>query len=313
MRIDFRNIDFDALERAWNRFHPSKYAVDASILRYNTVESPVFDWGASCAQVNDDGEIAAFVIIKQPANRLYVGPDKDVFHLSAIGFCDPQTAVDLFASARDMLANRGASRIVFGMDSRHFFPGCPIDVPAITNYLTIEGFSAGGEAVDLERDLVDYVNPFPIPSEFQFRIASDVDIPAVDDFLRREFPGRWRYDSAQRIAAEGRPTVAYGMFDGTICEGFAILQDWTCKHPVAGGVWRADLGDHWGTLGPIGVAKHLRGNGAGNALLGKALEYQRDQGVRKCIIDWTGLVKFYGGHGFKVNRTYRSMSLRLDP
>ncbi len=312
MRIDFRDIDFERVARAWNRFYPAKYAVDASTIRFNTVESPVFDWGASCAAIDQDDEITAFVIIKQSAARLYKGPDKDMFHLSAFAFCDANVAVDLFSYARNVLVDRGVERMAFGMDSRHFFPGCPIDVPAVVNFLTIEGFSAGGEAVDLERDLTGYENPFPVPSEFDFRIAREDDYFAIDEFLRREFPGRWHYDTESRLSVEGRPSVVYGMFAGEICEGFAVLQDWNCKHPVAGAVWRCDLGDQWGTLGPIGVAARLRGKGAGNALLGKALEHQRDLGVRKCIIDWTGLVKFYGGHGFQVNRTYRSMMLRLE-
>jgi hypothetical protein len=42
------------------------------------------------------------------------------------------------------------------------------------------------------------------------------------------------------------------------------------------------------------------------------LEHLRDHGARRTIIDWTGLVDFYGKHGFEVTRTYNYMTLDLE-
>ena len=94
--------------------------------------------------------------------------------------------------------------------------------------------------------------------------------------------------------------------------GFARVQKWDDKVAMAGGVWRMDLGDHWGSLGPIGVAAGLRGKGLGQALLGAALTHLKEKGVKQCLIDWTILDKFYGEHGFKIARRYKSMNLDLE-
>jgi len=72
------------------------------------------------------------------------------------------------------------------------------------------------------------------------------------------------------------------------------------------------LGENWGSLGPIGVSAGLRGRGSGHALLGQALSHLRDLGARRTIIDWTGLVDFYGRHGFEVTRRYQYLSLALE-
>jgi hypothetical protein len=45
--------------------------------------------------------------------------------------------------------------------------------------------------------------------------------------------------------------------------------------------------------------------------LGEALSELKRRGVRPSIIDWTGLVDFYGKHGFEPTRRYREMSLTL--
>lgn len=312
MKADFRSVDFAALTDAWNRFYGPKYAIAESLLRFNSVESALFDWGASVVDRDSNGEIAGFALVKKSAAGLYKGPDKDVVHLSAIAFRDPYVGSDLFSEVRGILRDRGASKLVYGMDSRHFFPGAPIDLPTLNNFLTIEGFSAGGEYFDLEADLQGYVNPAPIPDGFEFRPLTDADWPALDEFLAREFPHRWRYDVTSKRSVEGRCDFVYGVFEGGRCEGFALLQDASHKGPIGGAVWNQDLGDGWGSLGPIGVSKGIRGRGAGNALLGKALEHLSRHGIRQTIIDWTTLDKFYGAHGFKIARTYRSMTLALE-
>ncbi len=311
MKRSFKDADFDRLAAFWNACSPEKYWIDGEQLRLNTVDSPVFDWGASCIE-EADGEILGFVSIKKSARSLYPGPDKDVAHLSCIAYCEAQYGLDLLTEVKSILHNRGCSKLQFGQDSRHFFPGCPTDYPALHNFLMVEGFSEGGECVDLERNLLDYKNPAPIPDGDEFRALTENDIPALSDFFDREFPYRWKYDTMTKVSIEG-PSCVFALFHGDRIDGFALVQDFTNKAPIGGAVWHVSMASTWGALGAIGVAKDLRGKGSGNALLGSALEYLRDRGVEQCIIDWTGLVDFYGKHGFVPTRKYTSMSLQLDP
>ncbi|MDR3690480.1 MAG: GNAT family N-acetyltransferase [Fimbriimonas sp.] len=309
MKRSFQSADFDRLAYFWNGFAPEKYWIDGEQLRLNTVDSPAFDWGASCI-LEGDGEILGFVSVKKAASKLYKGPDKDVAHLSMIAYCESQYGVDLMAEVKRLLANRGCTRLQFGQDTRHFFPGCPTDFHALTSFLTVEGFLAGGEAVDLERDMTDYVNAYPVPDGDEMRVVEQADLPALNEFFDREFPGRWKYDTSKKVEIEG-PRCVYGLFIGGRLEGFALIQDSSNKAPIGGAVWHKSLGKNWGALGAIGVAKHLRGRGSGIALLASALEEQKARGVERCIIDWTGLIDFYGKVGFVPTRRYTSMSLSL--
>jgi len=310
MKRSFREADFDRLAAFWNQCSPEKYWIDGEQLRLNTVDSPVFDWGASCIE-DADGEILGFVSIKKSANTLYSGPDQDVSHLSCIAYCEAQYGLDLMTEVKMLLANRGYTKLQFGQDSRHFFPGCPVDYPSLCSFLTVEGFSEGGEVVDLERNLGDYVNPYPAPDGDELRAVTEKDVPALIEFFDREFPQRWKYDTMTKVGIEG-PGCVFGLFHGDRIDGFALVQDSSNKAPIGGAVWNVSLGKNWGALGAIGVAKDLRGRGSGNALLGAALEYLRDKGVDRCIIDWTGLVDFYGKHGFVPTRRYKAMSLALE-
>lgn len=336
MRHLFSHADFDQLADLWNRVCPPKYGMDAHLLRDNTVESPLFDWGASFIEM--DGERpSGFVSVKKSANpTLFRGPDPDGAHINAIVFERPEVGVDLLAAAKRVLRERGVYRLAFGQDSRHFFPGCPMDCPSLRDFLIIEGFDEGHEEVDLERDLRDYTPPegslaplggfeavtegFASVKPIGERghpdplacIVHEADVPLLDEFLEREFPGRWRHDVMDKVKREGSSAGIVGLFERGHCQGFALTQTWKDKHPIGGAVWRKDLGEHWGSLGPIGVSKAVRGRGLGNALLGAGLMSLKQRGARRTIIDWTTLVDFYGGHGFAVNRRYKTFALRLD-
>jgi GNAT superfamily N-acetyltransferase len=310
-RIDFRAADFKALAELWNRFYPEKYALDADLLKQNTVNSPLFDWGASSILMRDD-EPTAFAAIKKSAARLYKGPDEDEAHLTAIAYDESADAVDILGYAKSILRNRGATRLAFGRDSRHFFPGCPDEVKAICSFLTVEGFIDGGEAVDLTRDLVNYENPAKPVADGEFRRLRQEDRSSLNHFFQKNFSGRWAHDVLEKAAVDGIENTVFGLIlDGQV-QGFSLLQDWTHSLCIGGAVWRVGLGENWGSLGPIGISEEIRGKGFGNALLGASLEDLKARGVRRCIIDWTGLVDFYGKHGFEVTNRYLYSQLWLE-
>jgi GNAT superfamily N-acetyltransferase len=174
----------------------------------------------------------------------------------------------------------------------------------------VEGFADRGEIVDLERHLDEYQSPVESPPNAQFKCLESKDHDLLVDFLDREFPGRWKYDTLYKIRFEGPSCVFVLMVDGSV-EGFALIQSAEHRSPIGGGVWRSSLGASWGALGPIGISERLRGKGYGSALLGAALTELKHRGVQNAIIDWTNLVEFYGKHGFTPTRIYRAMSLKL--
>lgn len=310
MIIDWRDADLDKVLELWNSFHPDRYRIDMEILRINTVDSPTFDWGASCIDIDFDNDVRAFVIIKKAPAVHHKVADPDAMHLSGIGFVDPTYGIDALSEAKRVLRQRGVTNLLFGMDSRHFWPGVPADFPKLNDFLMIEGFSISGEYFDVERDLTGYVPPRDLPTEdVEFRLLTEDDHASMVRFFEREFPGRWRYDMLWKVEKEGSYHGIVGLIYKGEVHGFASIQDQSTRFPFGGGVWRQDLGAHWGSLGPIGVSQSVRGFGWGGALLAAGLMELKRRGVQRCIIDWTTLADFYGKHGFEKSRIYRSAKL----
>lgn len=317
MHIGFDNANFAELAALWNRFFPAKYGVGPDLIRQNSVESPVFDWGASVIYKLGEA-VLGFVVMKRSGTpTLYRGYDPDQWHLSALAFSEPEVGVDMLAYAKSVICDRGATKLVFGQDSSHFFPGCPMDCPNLRDFLMVEGFTEHqGNCFDLEHDMADYT---PKPGCLE-RLTGNVCVRPVaqsekgqlEQFLLKEFPGRWHHDVMFKISAEERTDMVYGLFEGSTLQGFAFTQDWTHRRPVNGCVWNADLGPNWGGLGPIGMAADMRGRGLGDTLLAGALVGLKEKGVRRMIIDWTGLDRYYGGHGFQITRRYTGFDLVFE-
>ncbi|HLO98279.1 MAG TPA: hypothetical protein VK171_06765 [Fimbriimonas sp.] len=310
MIVDWREANLEAITQLWNSFHPERYRIDLELLKINTVDSPTFDWGASLIDVDVEDMVRGFVIIKKAPARFHRVLDPDAVHLGGLAFTEPMHGVDLMGEAKSILHQRGVTSILYGMDSRHFWPGVPVDAPKLNDFLMVEGFTFGGEYFDLERDLTDYKPPHPV--EGDFRVVTEADIPSLKQFIEKEFPGRWTYDVLTKLEMEGCSDGFVGLFIGNECHGFASIQNGDCKYPIGGAVWRNDLGENWGALGPIGVSMKVRGKGMGGAMLSAGLLELQRRGTKRCIIDWTTLGEFYGKHGFEITRTYRAGKLVLD-
>jgi GNAT superfamily N-acetyltransferase len=293
----------------WNRFFPEKYEIDAPGLVQHSIDSPTFDWGASVVEVVDH-EVVGIALVKKSPARFYSGPNRDTYHLSALAFDHATIGVDLLAHVKSILRDRGADALVYGQDSGHFFPGCPSEVTALCDFLTVSGFEGSSTAVDLERDLTGYV-----PASFEaaeFRYLRSEEHEELNEFFLREFPHRWRYDVLRKLEQEPKqPCVFVMLVDGKI-EGFALLQSVGCVSQIGGAVWHRSLGPQWGSLGPIGISQRIRGQGFGGAILDQALGQLAKDGARQTIIDWTTLIDFYGKFGFEVTRTYRQMIRNLN-
>lgn len=116
-------------------------------------------------------------------------------------------------------------------------------------------------------------------------------VPALTDFLRREFPGDWqRYvrETMLDIVAGRRPVEELALaFDGETLIGFAQSE-----------------GERFG---PFGVAASLRGRGVGAALLFYALDGMRARGHHTAWFLWTDdktADRLYHAAGFRETRRY---------
>jgi predicted N-acetyltransferase YhbS len=319
MLVGFRHPRPSVLTQLWNTYLPEQYHVSEEVLCQHSLDSPLFDWGASVMDIDDDAHPLGYVMVKKSAYKLYKGPDPDVAHISSIVCPEPQKGLEMLAAVKANLRNRGVYKIVFGQEVGHFFAGCPTDLTAIKDLLTVEGFTSGGEYVDIRQDLAHFQPRTSAlkrlmsgPEKVRVSPIIHSEVTALDAFLKREFPGRWRYDTNAKIKAEGRSDFVYGLWVNDTLEGFSVTQDGTNKTVVGGAVFHQGLGENWCALGPIGISGSLRGKGLGDVLLAHSLLELKKRGLGICTIDWTGLQDWYGKHGFEVCRTYLGFTLKLE-
>lgn len=302
-------INLDRLVEVWNGCLPEAYRVDSELVGRLGRDHACYRDDLSWA-VMDGNKVLGFAEVKDPPFSLYDVKDRETLHLHSLAFSSEEAGREVLGRVLDSVGGR---RMVFGGDHGHFWPGVPEGWTTGAAVLSGAGFSPhGGDSVDLECDLrtVDFEATAVAPLEaagVEFRRGSEGDEAELDRFLREEFPGRWRYDVLSRFAVEPGDIFIL-LVEGRI-EGFAFTQSWESRGPaVAGCVWRLDLGEHWGGLGPIGVSAGVRGRGFGGAVLVGALTGLQAAGVRRCIIDWTDLAAFYEKYGFSVARRYGGWS-----
>ncbi|MBX3113068.1 MAG: hypothetical protein KF836_00735 [Fimbriimonadaceae bacterium] len=303
-----------ACHKLWNETIAAKYRVELATLEAKTFGHPNYLPDHSLT-VWDGDSLAGFLAAKaDPVGSLYLEPNLRRIHINSMAFRDAQIAHLML----QILESLSSNLIVFGQDNGHFFPGVPEEWTELHSIFQDRGYIADEHwANDLEHDVREFNPPSgslePLSAtKVEFRRCTQADVPQLDEFFAREFPGRWHYDSVTyKILQQKEPNDIFALWVDGIVEGFAYTQSsQTTKIPVAGCVWTPDLGENWGGLGPIGVSKRVRGMKLGGAVLAGALQSLKESGVYRCIIDWTSLVDFYGKYGFYVNRRYKSYRSR---
>jgi ribosomal protein S18 acetylase RimI-like enzyme len=296
--------DLPAMVGLWSAVFPRRYSVGPDTLGRAVLGCP--ETVASIGAFAAGGRLEAFAAAKRaPA----YSADKRRGHVAAWAFIAPGSGAAVLG--RCLSALRPAhDRAAFGMDPDHLWPGCPTDVPWLEAGLRGAGFEPGDVCHDMERDLGVEPDLPAVPLDgLATAPARAGDRSALERFFKAEFPGRWRSDTLARL--EEDPDAVWLLWRGREVVGFAVIQTEGVVRPSAGAVWRRSLGPDWAALGPIGIAKALRGRGLGRAFLADALRRLQARGARQTIIDWTVLTDFYGQFGFQPTRTYRSYSLEL--
>ena len=214
---------------------------------------------------------------------------------------------ELLRRAEAWLVEQGCTRWQVGASMRPFTPGLPSTLPHLDFFLK-RGYISPPDyarAWDVARSLTDYETPRTAQRDFAYdvRPAAPGDEAALLDFLKREFPGRWRYEFEEFLLGGERLSDYMILWTDQGVDGFCLLTFEDSVRPLDRFFPRA-LNRPWGQLGSIGVSERRRGLGLGAVLLDAGLRRLRDSGVDGCVIDWTGLLDFYGKFGFTPYREY---------
>jgi GNAT superfamily N-acetyltransferase len=192
----------------------------------------------------------------------------------------------------------------------HLLPGIPSECEPAIAFFRARGYSAFTPCFDMHRNLNEYSIPDKARLAIQhnpsveLRRARDDERDQVLSFVEREFPGGWTY-STRRHFAQGAPASDFVVaVENELVIGFCHTADWRSTWLLPNIYWGALLGERYGGLGPIGIAREHRKRGLGLALCAVAVQELKEAGVEQMCIDWTTLESFYAQLGFEVWKRY---------
>jgi GNAT superfamily N-acetyltransferase len=208
----------------------------------------------------------------------------------------------LLHAAESWLAEQGCRSIQIGGGLRPFAPGAPEASGAVTFFAAC-GYTSIETVWDMAANLANYTPPPLREAPCTVAPASPRQVDDLLDFLRREFPGRWRYEAEMFLADGGRIADFMLLWTARGVDGCCLLTFPDSVRPLER-FYPYQLPKPWGQLGSIGISADVRGQGFGAALLDAGLRRLHNNGVNGCVIDWTTLLDFYGKFGFASYRAY---------
>ncbi len=306
----------------WNRCVGDHYPMTERLFRQNVLGDPFAQREGNLVALEGNrvvGWVLARCLVEVPPElSSYRG------HASIGALCvDPEhrgkgIARTLYERAEAFLKSCGAQRITVVHYPYHLTPGIPSEAPELKDFLERRGFGGWHETYDLRRSLDDYEFPPEVRQRWQeqnpqveIRPAREGEQQAIVDFVAREFPGGWHYDTKRFFEKGGDPSdMVIAVERGEII-GFCHTFTPESIELRGSTHWFPLLRGRWGGLGPIGIAAAHRGRGLGLALLCYSVWHNKQRGVTDMVIDWTGLVDFYGRIGFKIWKRYWQGSKNL--
>ncbi|HQW34401.1 MAG TPA: GNAT family N-acetyltransferase [Thermoflexales bacterium] len=296
------------MAQLWNAAVPADLAIGLRGAEYNTCPAPGVAKACFLAQV--DGAPVGFAfatallepeLVRVPSRMGWLDALAVLPHARNAG-----VGGALLAQAQGWLREHACINMTLGGGLRPFMAGLPAQLGADA-FFEKRGFVPRRENVwDVSRDLAGFVAPAKtFDSTFpRARIATPHDADAILDFLRRSFPGRWRYEFENYLQAN-HDVLECAIIETSagVVEGFCRFNTERSTQPMDR-LFHAGLPHPWGHVGPLGVSESLRGTGLGARVVNCALAHLAAQGIRGCIIDWTHLLAFYAGFGFAPFREY---------
>ena len=185
----------------------------------------------------------------------------------------------------------------------YVWPGVPRDLPAAVDFFASRGWRHTHDTLDLVTDLAAYRPPpgtagRAARSGVTITLAAGDDLAAVRAFEAAAFPSWARWFAAARPQHILLARTRSGAIAGTL-----LLEG-----PGADSVFTPMLGPAAGTIGCVGVATPLHGQGIGTALVVRASQILSQTGVRACHIGWTTRESFYRRAGYQPWRRYAMYS-----
>jgi GNAT superfamily N-acetyltransferase len=297
-----------ALAEVWNAACGSALQLSRRFVAYNLQPSTGSTQRGCLALLNGEpvGVVMASVLHSDPE---VMAPDLGWVDVLAVVPAAQHQGVgtQLLAWAEGWLRDQGCRACIVGASLRPFVPGIPTEL-ATMPFFAAQGYVEDHMVWDVAANLAHY-RPPPTVREIDgaVRPAQKGQEAALLEFLRREFPGRWRYEAEEFLRTPQTRFSDYMLlWTDRGVDGFCVLTFEDSGQPMER-FYPYSLPRPWGQLGSVGVSADRRGRGYGAALVDAGLRRLHNNGVNGCVIDWTTIVDFYGKFGFAQYRAYQQI------
>jgi len=266
--------------------------------------------GVLVAQV--DGKIVGFIVAYIRSHPMEDMPDdSDKCWITLFGvhpdYQNRGIGNELLNQVESWFGDTGRKTIIVGTYAPNWWtPGVDISVyPNTITWLEKRGYIQAVSLLSMDLDLVKYRRPEWIQDKENMLTAEGVIfqdsqpelIPALFDFLKREFPGDWQRYVRETLSKVSERGATYSQVqlavDGSEIIGFT---------------------HHNGErFGPFGTAVSQRGRGMGAVLLCRTLQIMRNSGLHNAFFLSTDdkAAKLYAQAGFRESRRYALMKKEI--
>lgn len=305
--------DVPAIVELWNAAFTPNFPLSQRLLLQTVAADPFYETEATWI-ARDDERVVGYVLSKTMREA---GPELGRFQgRGGIGalcvhpdFQRRGIGSALLDRAEEYLTAQG-SPLTTLYYPHHLLPGIPDECAAARALFEKRGYSGWRECADLMRELSDFEVPEKASRALEsnptveIRPALAQESTSIIAMVAREFPGGWTYSTQSHFARGGKASDIIVAVEDTQVIGFCHTADFNSNWLLPSTYWFPLLGEKYGGLGPLGIAKEHRKRGLGLALTALAVDDLRRRGVKKMAIDWTNLVAFYEQLGFRVWKRY---------
>lgn len=293
----------DDIVIAWNQEFQSTFPLETLDLEQKWVASPYLLESSSYALVDDKTLVGAIVLKINPF-------DMEEGHLAFLfvrkQYRNKGIASQMLEEAIQTMQLMKKRRLIAFGDVDCLFSGIPESPGFYHDFFVNKGFAMSSRHVNLITSSPP--NATILPSGFQARVVNTKDDQAaVVAFVKANFSSRWAYEVAQAdyedlftLVNGSNQVVGFLRMATRKSQKRSNSMNYATLFPALTGI------------GPLGIETSLRGKGIGTKFVKLAIQYLFMQGATHVMVDWTGLIQFYQGCGFKnIFATFKQYSRPL--
>lgn len=293
-------INIEEARKLWNEEIGFIYPLSKELFSQNiTNYKNAFIYG-----YYEDEELLGFIVFKKPFDNFIKDYSKKAWiSLIYVKENSRKKGIGSMLITKALKELKDYDEVRVGGDLFNFFPGVPDDfLVLMAKLLTKFNFSVTGECYDminLNLQKHSYRGETHLT-----RYLTKEDLPKLKEFITAAFPGRWEFEVCDYIKKGGTGKEFLCTFIDDKIVGYIRVNKQDNVDIPYNTNWKTIFGDDLVGLGPLGVSKEYRKLGIGYNLLVKTFNTLVEEGYRKALIDWTGLVPFYQKFGFQTFKRF---------